>query len=271
MHRTATTASSGGSSTWRASLPAGRSVFRVDASTRSGLWRFAGRVLRLQGKSHYAGGLVIGVIVPVHGFAPYLAETLDCVLAQEALASGSRSSWSTTPRRCRWCCIRTTRRTAGWCGARSAAGPPPRARRGLSALGVLRSRSSRSATPTTPGCPASSLCRWRRSTSAPDAVACFGRALIVGADGRATGERWAELRPGLHAGDELTTLLYEANPIPTSSMVLRRSALECGRRLHLPRASRRGLGPLAAAGRRAAEPSSAWRRRSCATAATPAA
>ncbi|MDX6683796.1 MAG: hypothetical protein QOG94_3835, partial [Solirubrobacteraceae bacterium] len=25
---------------------------------------------------------VVGVIVPVHGFAPYLAETLDCVLAQ---------------------------------------------------------------------------------------------------------------------------------------------------------------------------------------------
>ena len=26
---------------------------------------------------------MIGVIVPVHGFAPYLAETLDCVLSQE--------------------------------------------------------------------------------------------------------------------------------------------------------------------------------------------
>jgi hypothetical protein len=25
---------------------------------------------------------VVGVIVPVHGFAPYLTETLDCVLAQ---------------------------------------------------------------------------------------------------------------------------------------------------------------------------------------------
>jgi glycosyltransferase involved in cell wall biosynthesis len=61
---------------------------------------------------------------------------------------------------------------------------------------------------------------------APDAVACFTRALIVGTDGRPTGERWAELRPGMHAGSELTTLLYEANPIPTSSMVLRRSALE---------------------------------------------
>jgi hypothetical protein len=63
-------------------------------------------------------------------------------------------------------------------------------------------------------------------SSWPDAGLCFGRALVVGSDGRPTGERWAALAAGVHAGPALQAMLYESNPIPTSSVVMRREALE---------------------------------------------
>jgi GT2 family glycosyltransferase len=63
---------------------------------------------------------------------------------------------------------------------------------------------------------------WRH----PTAALSFGRATVVGEDGAPTGERWEELEPGEHAAEELRALLYERNPIPTSSVLIRRSALE---------------------------------------------
>ena len=59
----------------------------------------------------------------------------------------------------------------------------------------------------------------------PDAVVCFGRATAVGDDGGPTGERLPELRPGVHTAAELAPILYESNPIPTSSALVRRDAL----------------------------------------------
>ena len=59
----------------------------------------------------------------------------------------------------------------------------------------------------------------------PDAVLCFGRATAVGDDGRPTGERLPELSAGVHAAAELARVLYESNPIPTSSVLVRRDAL----------------------------------------------
>ena len=166
---------------------------------------------------------MVGVIVPVHGFAPYLAETLDCVLAQDpapaevvVVDDASPLPLELHPDHAPHC--RVVRRDA--CGGPAAAR--------ASGLGALSSAVALVAL-----CDADDA--WLSGKLAlqvaaladePDAVACFGRALIVGSDGRATGERWTELRPGLHAGDELTTLLYEVNPIPTSSMMLRRSALQ---------------------------------------------
>ena len=55
----------------------------------------------------------------------------------------------------------------------------------------------------------------------PDAGLCFGRATVVGIDGRATGEHWAEPSRARRLDE-----LYESNPIPTSSVLLRRAALE---------------------------------------------
>lgn len=59
----------------------------------------------------------------------------------------------------------------------------------------------------------------------PDAALCFGRAIIVGPDGAPTGERWEELPAGRHEPARLGPLLFERNPIPTSSVIVRRDAL----------------------------------------------
>ena len=59
----------------------------------------------------------------------------------------------------------------------------------------------------------------------PEAAVCFGRAVVVGPDGLPTGEQWRELPPGIVAPDLLARLLFEENPIPTSSTVIRRPAL----------------------------------------------
>lgn len=167
---------------------------------------------------------MIGVIVPVHGFAPYLAETLDCVLAQRDVGSfevvvvddASLEPLVLHEDHAPHC--RLVRREE--CG-----GPAAARASGLAALsgGVSLVALCDSDDAWLPGKLAAQLAAFE---SDPEVVACFTRALIVGTDGRATGERWAELRPGLHAGVDLTTRLYEANPIPTSSMMLRRAALE---------------------------------------------
>ena len=59
----------------------------------------------------------------------------------------------------------------------------------------------------------------------PDAVVCFGRGTAVGDDGRPTGERLPELPPGPLAASDLAPVLFESNPIPTSSALVRRDAL----------------------------------------------
>ena len=165
---------------------------------------------------------MIGVIVPVHGFAPYLAETLDCVLSQEPAAAevvvvddASPEPLVLHPDHVAHC--RLVRREV--CG-----GPAAARASGLEALGpgvqlVALCDSDDSWTPGALASQASAMSRF------PEAGLCFGRALIVGPDGRPTGERWDELAPGLHAGPELAARLYESNPLPTSSVMLRRTAL----------------------------------------------
>jgi glycosyltransferase involved in cell wall biosynthesis len=59
----------------------------------------------------------------------------------------------------------------------------------------------------------------------PDAVLCFGSAVVAGPDGQPTGETWRTLPPGLLEPSFLGPLLYEHNPIPTSSVVARREAV----------------------------------------------
>lgn len=62
--------------------------------------------------------------------------------------------------------------------------------------------------------------------AAPDAAVCFGRAQVIDAAGRPSVERLPQLPAGVHAAEDLGRSLYFANPLPASSVVLRRDALE---------------------------------------------
>ena len=165
---------------------------------------------------------MVGVIVPVHGFPAYLAETLDAVLAQRpaparvvVVDDASPEPVALHPDHAGACTLLRRERCGGPAAARATA---------LTAL--------------EPDVEIVALCdaddAWTEGKLAcqlaaldehPDAALCFGRALVVGADGRPTGERWTALDPGLHEGPALRELLYASNPIPTSSVVMRRAPL----------------------------------------------
>jgi len=155
-----------------------------------------------------------GVLVPVHGFAPYLPEALDTVLAEEPAAvvvidDGSPEPLALHPDHAPHC--RLVRREQR--------GRPAAARQaGLEALGAEID--------------AVALCdaddAWTAGSLAPrlraledGAEVTFARAEIVGADGRPTGEAWP-----LPAGGPSVEELYRANPLCTSSVVVRRASLE---------------------------------------------
>lgn len=60
----------------------------------------------------------------------------------------------------------------------------------------------------------------------PSAAVCFGRATVIDARGRTTGEQLPELEAGLHPATQLQRWLFEGNPIPASSVIVRRAALD---------------------------------------------
>lgn len=166
---------------------------------------------------------MVGVIVPVHGFAPYLAEALDSVLGQEpapeavvVVDDGSFDPLALHPDHAPHCALVRREGRGGPAAARASG--LARLPAGISLVALCDADDA-----WLPGKLAAQL---DALESEPEAVACFARARIVGPDGRPTGERWRELRGGLHAGPELAALLYEANPVPTSSVVMRRAALE---------------------------------------------
>jgi cellulose synthase/poly-beta-1,6-N-acetylglucosamine synthase-like glycosyltransferase len=167
---------------------------------------------------------VVGVIVPVHGFAPYLAETLDCVLAQVpavdvvVVVDDASSEPLELHDDHASQCVLVRRDVCGGPAAARASGLGVLAASGVELVALCDSDDAWVAGKL--GAQVAALGLF------PDAGLCFGRAVVVGASGRATGERWEELAPGLHAGEELVARLYAANPLPTSSVVLRRSALE---------------------------------------------
>jgi glycosyltransferase involved in cell wall biosynthesis len=158
----------------------------------------------------------VGAIVAVHGWAPYLAEALDSVLAEGpgtvmVVDDGSPEPVKLHPDHAGRC----------WLVRRDERGGPAAARAtGLAELGEADLVAL---------CDADDA--WEPGRLAPQvealliepgAALAFGRALVVGPDGQPTGERWPE--PA--AGPIDPVALYEANPIPTSSVLLRRSSLD---------------------------------------------
>jgi len=162
-----------------------------------------------------------GVIVPVHGFAPYLAEALDTVVGEDPAAVVVVDDGSSPP-----LAMHPDHAAAGvQLVRRDVVGGPAQARAtGLEALPpqleLVALCDADDAW--TPGSLATLTGALRAD---PDAGWAFGRALVVGPDGRATGEQWARPAGGRHPAAAFALELYAANPIPTSSVVLRRSAL----------------------------------------------
>jgi glycosyltransferase involved in cell wall biosynthesis len=157
----------------------------------------------------------VGVIVPVHGWAPYLAETLDGILGQDqgpdevvVVDDGSPEPVQLHVDHAAHCLLIRSGDRGGLAAARRTGEAQLDARTDLVALcdaddtwrpGKLRAQLAA-----------------LRDTRADG---CFARAEIVGPDDRPTGERWP---------DPPTTLpeLYERNPVCVSGALLKRDAVE---------------------------------------------
>jgi len=156
-----------------------------------------------------------GVVVPVHGWAPFLAEALDAVLAQRpapaavvVVDDGSREPLALHPDHAPHCTLVRRDRRGGVAAARAT---------GEAALEATIELVAHCDADDAwlPGKLAAQL------EAIGDAAMCFGSAIVVGADGRETGECWA----GVPAGPFGLPTLYEHNPIPVSSALVRRAAL----------------------------------------------
>jgi glycosyltransferase involved in cell wall biosynthesis len=160
--------------------------------------------------------VAVGVIVPVHGDAPWLRQALESVLAEGpddlVVVDDGSPEPVTVPPGCRL--VRLDSR-GGPAAARDA---------GLAALRTDLVALCDADDEWLPGKLAAQVEALARH---PDAALCFGSLEVVDAAGRATGERWPEpSAPGSLGPAELAELLWEHNPVPTSSVVLRRAALE---------------------------------------------
>lgn len=161
------------------------------------------------------------MIVPVRGAAPFLPEALEAILTQQGpqtdvvVVDDASDTPVTLPRTAARRC-RLVRR-----GARG--GPAGARQTGLEALSTELVALCDADDAWEPGKLAAQVAALGGH---PHAALCFGRATVVGPDGAQTGERWEEPQPGPHRPDDLLPLMYDRDPIPTSSVVVRRDALE---------------------------------------------
>src|SRR4051794_17421858 len=156
-----------------------------------------------------------GVVVPVYGEAAFLEETLDSVLTGErppdrvvVVDDGSPQPVRLEPRHAS--AVELIRR-------QSRGGPGAARQTGLEALDTDLIAL------------ADSDDVWERDKLAvhlealerhPEAAVCFGRALIVGPDGKPTGHRFDEPPAGPLSPDVLKPILFETDPIPTSTALI---------------------------------------------------
>ena len=157
----------------------------------------------------------MGVIVPVHGRAPWLHEALESVLredpAEVVVVDDGSPRPPDVPRE-----VRVVRReTRG--------GPALARDAGLAALGEVELLALCDAD----DCwlPGSLGARVEALSAHPGAALCFGSPEVVDEHGEPTGERWPQpARPGLL--ERPADALWLDNPVTTSSVVLRRAAVE---------------------------------------------
>ncbi|MGI8845193.1 MAG: glycosyltransferase family 2 protein [Thermoleophilaceae bacterium] len=163
----------------------------------------------------------VGVLVPVFGDAPYLAEALDSALGQEppptevvVVDNASARPLRLEDRHATRCTLVRREVNGGPAGARAT---------GLEHSGAPLIALLDCDDLWEPGKLAAQLAALKRE---PQAGLCFGAATVIGPDGTPTGERLAEVAPGLHDPATLAPSLFHRNPIPTSSTLIRREAIE---------------------------------------------
>ena len=157
----------------------------------------------------------VGVVVPVHGWSPYLAETLDGVIGQDpapdeivVVDDGSPEPVGLHVEHAPHCRLVRHGQRRGLAAAR---------RTGVDALAAATELVALCDADDTwrPGKLAAQLAALRDT----GADACFARAVIVGPDDRPTGEAWPApplTLPGL----------FEHNPVCVSGAIVRRAAVE---------------------------------------------
>lgn len=158
-----------------------------------------------------------GVIVAVHGWAPLLAEALDGILQQAprpeeivVVDDGSPEPLALLEEHAPHCRLVRHPECRGLAAARA------------TGLAELRTELVALCDDDDVWEPGKHAAQLEAFATHPNAVACFGHALIVGLDGLPTGEVWDELPAGAHSTDELVPLMYERNPLCVSSVLLRR-------------------------------------------------
>lgn len=158
--------------------------------------------------------------MPVYGPAPYLSEALGAVLGQdpapdEVIVVDDASAIPIALDPAHAASARLVRRERR-------GGPGPARDTALAALHTDLVAFADADDVWHPGKLAAQL----EALARHDEVAvCFGRAIVVGPDGQPTGEQWETLPSGVLSGEQLAPLLFEHNPIPTSSVVARREAI----------------------------------------------
>ena len=162
----------------------------------------------------------VGVLMPVREPARYLADALESVLEQApapdaivVVDDASPEPVRLDPAQARRCTLVRRKERGGAPGARDT---------GLERLSADLVALIDADDVWRPGKLATQLAAFEAH---PEAAACFGRARIVDGSSRSTGERWEELPGGMLGPEELTPVVFERNPIPTSSVVLKRADL----------------------------------------------
>jgi GT2 family glycosyltransferase len=161
----------------------------------------------------------VGVIVAAREPVPYLAEALESVLAQERAADAVVvvDHASSPPLNLAGGVHMVRMDDAG--------GGPAAAR--AAGLGELDTELVALADADDVWEPDKLRVQLEALAAAPaDVAVCFGRAVVIDADGRETGEVLPELPAGVLSADDVREELFRRNAIPASSAVILRDALE---------------------------------------------